>query len=161
MSDARPQGVVPAHGHGGHRQDRIDSKGLSRFAVWLIVSVVVIHVALAALFAVFKMRSDQADEPPLPMQVERKNRPKVEPTLRVDETRQYRLMLEAYERQQDQLKQNPRVDPRTGIGAIPIEHAMRLYAEGRRVRLPSGGSGGATQPSGGATQPASAERGVR
>jgi hypothetical protein len=135
MSDARPQGVIPAHGHDGHRADVIDTRGIGRFTVWLVVSLVIIHVVLGALYGVFKLREDQADKPPLPMQVERELRAVPGPQLRADEIRPYQLMVETYRRQQKILAESPKVDAQTGVGQIPIEHAMRLVAEGRRAEI--------------------------
>lgn len=142
MSDSHPQGVVPAHGHPhGPQPDETDVRGLARFTVWFLVTMVIILIGLVGLFAVFKARFDQADVPPLPLQAERQMKPAQGPPLQKDEIGDFGLWLA----RQKPILETGHVDPDTGVARIPIKEAMRLMAEeGRRpTTQPAQGGGGA------------------
>jgi hypothetical protein len=103
-----------------------------KFAVWLIVAAVLIHVGLALLFDAFAARRVERDEPRFPLAV--RDEPLLPPEPRLqrfprEDILKFRL------REEDVLQNYGWIDKGAGAVRIPIQDAMHLVLE--RRMLPS------------------------
>jgi len=130
--------INPASGSGHEHTDA--SVGLIvRFAVWLAVSAMVVHVLGWVMFYVLVEHRMPVEAPEFPLAVEQAPRLPAEPRLQPSPPndirqfrRQERVMLESY----------GWVDREAGEVRIPIAEAMRLTVErGLPVRAAEGGDG--------------------
>jgi hypothetical protein len=112
-----------------------------KFAMWLVIAAVVIHVGLALLFDAFAERRVERTEPRFPLAM--RDEPPVPPEPRLQRfPREDILHLRVHE--DSMLQSYGWVDKGAGTVRIPIQDAMRLVLE--RQMLPSRPAGTTPEP---------------
>jgi hypothetical protein len=147
----------------GHEHTDANVGIIVKFAFWLIVSAVVVHVGVWGMFLLFaEQRAETAASQPYPIAVGQEPRQPAAPRL------QQFPVNEFYEfRQQEDLRLDSYrwVDRAAGRVQIPIDEAMRLTLErGLPSRAPldseqTGAQSGASQPADPALIPADSSAG--
>ncbi len=108
----------------GHEPETTSIRAIAIFFVALVIALIVTGAAMVMMFDVFESDAQRADPPPSPFRTVRPLPP--EPRLQIDHARDMQLLREHQERL---LSEFGWVDRDAGIIRLPIEHAMRLYAE--------------------------------
>jgi hypothetical protein len=143
----------------GHEHTDVDIGMIVKFAVWLLVSGIVVHFGAGLMFGVFVDRFEPRSEAQYPLAATEGLRLPAAPRLQAqpaNEIHEFRL------RERAVLEGYGWVDRGQGVVHIPIEEAMRLTVErGLPARTPApDGAADAAGPSvGGALVPADASAG--
>lgn len=143
-SDARPQGVIPPEGGGGHRFADANIRGIVLATIALLAVMALVHLVLAWIYLLYRSQQRERDLPPPPMA--QPAHPPPAPTLQVNPPGDMARLRQA---QEALLHSYGWVDRGSGVVRIPIDQAMALAAQGRRA-------GAGERPAG--TQPAPAEK---
>jgi hypothetical protein len=119
-----------------YEQSDVHAEAIVRFAIGLVIVVVVSSVALLGLFKLFAGQQRRQDPPPPPLLREAGRLP---PAPRLQETPLQDLeQLRAKE--EKELTSYGWVDPQAGIVHIPIDDAIKIVARGgipKAIAMPS------------------------
>jgi hypothetical protein len=122
----------------GHEHTDADVWMIVQFAIWLIVSAVVVHVAMWVMFRVFVAQREVASVPEFPLAVGQEHRLPAGPRLQrfpANEIYDFRTG------ENDRLNSYGWIDRNAGTVHIPISEAMRLAVERgfpSRAQAPAG-----------------------
>jgi hypothetical protein len=113
-----------ASNEAGYERRDLNVRGVAWCAVALVVAAIVVHVALAGLYKVFKHQHPSADAPSRialsPQLIAPKPRLQVEPTKELDDY---------FAAENQKLNSYGWVDKTAGVVRIPIDRAMDLIAQ--------------------------------
>lgn len=140
-----PRGDAGVEARRAYEPDDTDAWGILRSGLVLVAALVLIHLALAGLYVLYRAEAKRSDPAPYPLAEERAELPDPDPRL---EVREWQTLEIVRKKAHGRLNGYGWVDRERGVVRIPIEEAIKLAARGRRVDAP-------------ATQPAAAREGTR
>ncbi len=116
----------PARGAVHHETSDVSVNGVVVFVIVLIVSAVVIHGAVWAVYKYFGAQASQAAAVEYPLAIEAMRRLPPEPRLQTDPRDDLAHLRRA---EDDVLQSYAWIDRSAGVVRIPIDQAMKLIAE--------------------------------